>query len=233
MFTSLLLLLACGSDPTEEEVPVTGSAELCFGITAGEYTDDEDVQEWTAAGIAEDPDVFDFDLWPCVTADATQALQIEDDFQIDWQVGWVLLDPNGLDVSPGISVGLDESIDVLYRGRRAPSWASGFIAQGDQGLVAAAEAGDWPGVLADGEISGLTVEVGDVISEYTSDCGQVNHYAVRFSGDEDIVLEPGQSMTFTVDGWRATAFVFEAWEHQEASCDDPVGRLSWAVFRND
>jgi hypothetical protein len=173
--------------------------------------------------------------WYDASAEVSRALVIRTDDGEDWTLAYRVQTADGVDVSPALTALVGTRVKLLFRAVRGFGTAPGFVLSDGRGLVFALDLAVYGDPLMPGDLPTVSVKRGrdlGVVSSKDS-CFDSRHFALRFSGDTAIELEPGKLGTFRVGGEAHTAIaLFDFAAEGEIRCTDTAGGATgWAMWR--
>lgn len=226
-----------GVGPMEPMMGGHGTSVVCFGSDAdvsdaalaeGLFRIDGEV----VASNTEAPADFD-NLVPCWTQPA-QTLSVVDADGNTWTVGYAWLDSAGWEMTPWISVGERDQVELILRAdTSAGSEAAGMAVVKDSDVVYVLESGRNGRGLRDGDVPGLSFGKGDEVGRTASDCGDKVSTAQKFeSGDSILTMYPGEDTGFELSGEYITTCSIDSWELEDDCGEDILlSESSFVMFR--
>jgi hypothetical protein len=209
---------------------MAGTSVVCLGTDADV---DLDQEVFVIDGVVVSDEASDRDIGTVVGCqqDPARVLTIRDQDGNDWEVGYAWLDSDGWDMTPAPSVSEGERVEILVRrGPSVDSLAAGFTLSDSQGVIYAMEAGHGEGGLAQGDISGLTVDATRAVGTVDNDCGEATSVAIDFESEDDhLSLYPGEDASMVVDDEVFVTCNINSYESDD-DCHDG-GEVSWVMFQ--
>ena len=158
-----------------------------------------------------------------------RTLTVTDSASNTWTLGYAFVDDEGLDITLALDLDAHDEVTLLVRRSDGPT---GFVLSDAVSVVGALESGDGGNALQDGDVSGLTVSQGELLSRANTPCGQLASYGLIFRGDADIPIEPFDKRLITASGQAYAAYALRSTGYEgESTCDPEAAGVSWAVWR--
>lgn len=228
----ILLSLLAGCGPLRQ-APETEALQLCFG-SDGEAPTEWDSQIWEVSGevssiqdLAEDENVEQLNLYDCWRTPQRMVTVLDGD-GVQWTLG---MGREG-EALPELDLSVGAQVDVRFSGVFSFGQTAGVVIEDAEGLVFAADLGDWGRALEDQVVDGLRVSEGARTLRVEGSCGTEEWGAIDFQGDGEVLsLETGEGGDLQVDGVPLQALNAGSFVYSEATCTDVAGLERWMVWR--
>ena len=226
----LTLLAGCAS---LGEAPETKTLRLCFG-SDGEAPTEWDSRSWEVAGevtglqtLAADENYEELNIYSCWETPELMMTLVDED-----GVSWTLGMGQGEGELPELDLAVGARVDLHLSGVFSFGQTAGAVIEDAQGLVFAADLGNWGRALDDQVSDGLRVSDGERTLTVEGDCGTQDWGQIDFQGDGDALsLETGERGTFELAGETLQALNAGSFVYTQATCTDVAGLESWMVWR--
>ena len=226
----LALLAGCAS---LRPAPQTDRLQLCFG-SDGEELVDFDSQSWEVSGevtgiqsLAEDENYEELNIYSCWET-PERLMTVLDSEGVSWTLGMGQMEAD----LPALDLEVGAQVDLKFSAVFSFGQTAGAVIEDEDGLVFAADLGDWGRALEDQVTSELRVQEGERTQTINGDCGTQEWGAIDFeSSGESVSLETGESGDLDVAGVRIQVENIGSFVYSEATCTDVAGLESWLAWR--
>jgi hypothetical protein len=226
----LTLLAGCAS---LREAPEPETLHLCFGSDAEAPTEWES-QSWQVSGevtalqtLAADENFAELNIYACWETPELMVSVLDED-----GVTWTLGMGQGEEALPALEFAVGAQVDLQFSGVFSFGQTAGAVIEDADGLVFAADLGNWGRALDDQVSDGLRVTEGERTLTVEGSCGTQDWGQIDFQGDGDALsLETGERGTFELAGETLQALNAGSFVYTQATCTDVAGLESWMVWR--
>jgi hypothetical protein len=226
----LSLLTACSF---LREAPQTDALQLCFG-SDGEEVVERESQTWEISGevtalesLADDENFEELNLYGCWNT-PERMLTVLDADGVSWTLG---MGRSNSDLPP-LELQTGAAVTLKFSAVFSFGQTAGAVIEDQQGLVFAADLGNWGRALEDQVSADLRVSDGERSLTVQGDCGTQEWGAIDFeSGAQKLSLETGESGVLEVGGVSVNALTLASFEYSQTTCTDVAGLESWMVWR--
>lgn len=163
---------------------------------------------------------------------ATYYLEITDENDEIWQLGYFIRNAGGDDFSPRLPLTAGDAVTVVVVQGRSFGTDYGFSVSDSVGLVGAFEEGMELKDVTPEAMDGLEVTQGDLYDAIIEDqCGIIHGQTMDFSRDTTVNLKNGEQGAVDMGAYSVTALNVQSFLWDECVCYDVPTYHSFAVWR--
>ena len=163
---------------------------------------------------------------------ATYYLEITDENDESWQLGYFIRNAGGDDISPRLPLTAGDAVTVVVVQGRSFSTDYGFSVSDSVGLVGAFEEGMELKDVSPEAMDGLEVTRGDLYDAIIEDeCGIIHGQTMDFSRDTTVNLKNGERGAVDMGAYSVTALNVRSFLWDECVCYDVPTYHSFAAWR--
>ena len=227
--TSLFTLAAC--KPAADIR--SGELVMCLSNDGGTTIHSSATATWDVTGTVTEIKEVDGDANPMLDCaeDAGYTIDIEQTDGTTWTVAYGILDQDGDQAAPAPDLSLGETINLHFQQVEHTPPARGIVIIDGNGLVLAMDNGVASGALDNDAIEGLMVRRGLDVGQNKEECGKRSGTQIEFRTGATVSLEPYTVSTVSLEDQSFDVYAISAFYWANASCDDSVDEMAWAVFR--